>query len=929
MSGRNRQAQIDHSEPLGPIGQQSAPQAESSTGSSPDRQVVETELKQRAAQLALINEIGGQIASVLALDEVLNRATYLVQTTFDYHHVALFLVDGEALRLRSIAGSYEGYFPPGHTQRLEEGINGWVATHGQKLLANDVRAESRYISLIPQYTVTRAEICLPVKVDGQTIGVFDIQSPLLNAFAENDVVAMEALTNQIAVAIKNASLFEAAQQELAERKRVELALKQERDRAQMYFEIAGVMLVTLNLKGEITLINQRGCEILGYEKSELVGQNWFTTCVPETVREEVKAVLNRVLAGETEPIAYFENPVLTKSGEERTISWYNTALTGESGAAIGLLSSGEDVTERKQMEERLQQTVRERTADLTAANQQLRQEIGERKRIEAALKEDQEKYRALIEQSSDAIFLLYGGKFEIINRRFEELFGVTQEMANRSDFLFSNILTRKSEVPQDLVLDRADGQTGPMRKEFTAVDKAGNKIEIELTLSYPSYRGGLATQGAIRDISERKRIEAEKQQAYHQAQQYATKLAEQVSEAKRQREIATILAEVVASVSLTLSTDELLDHILRKLQQLIPFDSASIFLVEGDALVIKAGRGFETEVKNQQHHLAEDALFGEMGAKKSCILIENTHTDPRYQFWLGTEKVKSWVGAPLVVAQQVIGYLAVDRHTVGAFTPADVELIQAFAHQVAQTIYNARLYVDLRDAQAQLIQRERLAALGQMAATVAHELRNPLMGIRMGVEYFVRDVLDSDPRRRAANLMQANIDRIDRIVEDILYVARAPEPELSPTSLRTVIQDELARWEISLAEKNIQCHPRLEKDLPPLLLDPDQMARLFTNLISNSLDAVAGEGTIRIELFREEQTQVVIFADNGPGMTPEQASRIFEPFFTTKSRGTGLGLSIVKQIVAYHQGTIEVWSKQGQGTRFTITLPQSQEDFNV
>jgi len=733
--------------------------------------------------LALINEISGQIGAVLTLDELLNQATRLVQTTCNYHHVALFLIDGNELRLRSIAGAYQEYFPPDHTQQLNEGINGWVASHGQKLVANDVSAEPRYISLIPEHTITQSELCLPIEVDGQTIGVVDIQSPHLNAFGKNDVLAMEVLTNQIGVAIKNANLYEAARQELA------------------------------------------------------------------------------------------------------------------------------------------------------AANEQLRQEIREREQLEATFQEDEEKYRSLIEQSGDAIFLLYGGKFEIINKRFEELFGVTQEMANRPDFSFSNILTSISqgmfgELGDDTPTGAGD-QEFHTRKEFTAVDRDGHHIEIELSLSYPPYRGGLATQGIIRDITERKRIEAEKQQAYQQAQQYAAELAEQVDEANRQREIATILAEAVASVSLTLSTDQLLDHILRKLQQLIPYDSASIFWVDGNQLVIEAARGFEADVINQQHDRADDALFREMETQKSCILIENTHTDPRYQFWLGTEKVNSWVGAPLLVAQELIGYLAVDRYTVGAFTPSDVEVVQAFAHQVAQTIYNARLFADLSDAQAQLIQRERLAALGQMAATVAHELRNPLMGIRMGVEYFVRDVSDDDPRRRGATLMQANIDRIDRIIDDILYVARAPEPVLSSGLLRTVIKDELARWELSLVDKNIQCQTRLAADLPPILLDPDQLARLFTNLISNSIDALAGEGTIRIELSQHEQAQVVTFADNGPGISSEHVARIFEPFFTTKSRGTGLGLSIIKQIVEYHRGEIEVWSKVGQGTRFAITLPQIKEDFDV
>lgn len=172
----------------------------------------EQELKQRAAQLALINDIGSQIAAVLQLDEVLNQAAQLVQQTFGYHHVALFLVDEDVVRLKAIAGSYRAYFPPNHCQKLSQGIIGWVATHGRKMVANDVSVEPRYISLIADRTTTQAELCLPIKVADQTVGVLDIQSPRLNTFSDNDIMAMETLTNQIAVAIENARLYQTVQQ---------------------------------------------------------------------------------------------------------------------------------------------------------------------------------------------------------------------------------------------------------------------------------------------------------------------------------------------------------------------------------------------------------------------------------------------------------------------------------------------------------------------------------------------------------------------------------------------------------------------------------------------------------------------------------------------------------------------------------------------
>ncbi|MBI1877929.1 MAG: GAF domain-containing protein [Chloroflexi bacterium] len=431
----------------------------------------------------------------------------------------------------------------------------------------------------------------------------------------------------------------------------------------------------------------------------------------------------------------------------------------------------------------------------------------------------------------------------------------------------------------------------------------------------------------VEDITKRKRTEAALQQAYDELERRVeartVELAEKIKEEQRQREIVTILAEVVASVSLTLSTDELLNHILVKLQQLVAYDSAAIFLLESDNLVIEAARGFEVNVLNHRHAVAQDPLFQTMLAQKCHLSIADTYADPRYQFWPGSERVRSRVGAPLLVAQQIIGYLAVDRHLPFAFTEADADLVQAFAHQVAQTISNARLFADLKEAQAQLIQRERLAALGQMAATVAHELRNPLMAVRMGVEYLLRDVSETDPRRRGATLMQTSIDRINRIVEDILHVARAPHPVLTPGLLQTAIEAEVSRWELLLTAKKITCHMQFAPNLPPLLLDPDQIVRVFSNLIGNSADVLPSGGEISISLALVDQSQVVIFADNGPGMPPEHLPRIFEPFFTTKSRGTGLGLYIIKQIIEYHGGSITVWSEPGLGTKFTISLPLS------
>ena len=144
-------------------------------------------------------------------------------------------------------------------------------------------------------------------------------------------------------------------QDITERKRAEEAAQEERDMAQKYLDVAGVMLVVIDADQSVSLINQRGCEILGYEEGEIVGKSWFDTCIPQRQRDEIRGVFDHLMAGEIEPVEYYENPIVTKSGEERIIAWHNTVLTDDTGKAIGTLRSGEDITERLRLESQLRQ----------------------------------------------------------------------------------------------------------------------------------------------------------------------------------------------------------------------------------------------------------------------------------------------------------------------------------------------------------------------------------------------------------------------------------------------------------------------------------------------------------------------------------------------------------------------------------------------
>ena len=142
-------------------------------------------------------------------------------------------------------------------------------------------------------------------------------------------------------------------QDISDRKNAEEILQKEKDKASGYFDIAGVIMVVIDAGAQVTRINKKGCDLLGYGRDELIGKNWFRTCLPEEFRDETNNVYRKLMAGEIEAVEYYENPVVTKGGHVKTIAWHNTVLKDEDGSIVGTLSSGEDITDRKALEEQL------------------------------------------------------------------------------------------------------------------------------------------------------------------------------------------------------------------------------------------------------------------------------------------------------------------------------------------------------------------------------------------------------------------------------------------------------------------------------------------------------------------------------------------------------------------------------------------------
>jgi signal transduction histidine kinase len=225
----------------------------------------------------------------------------------------------------------------------------------------------------------------------------------------------------------------------------------------------------------------------------------------------------------------------------------------------------------------------------------------------------------------------------------------------------------------------------------------------------------------------------------------------------------------------------------------------------------------------------------------------------------------------------------------------------------------------LEAAQAQLVRSERLSALGEMSATVGHELRNPL-GAVTNCLFLIRNALKADAGER----LQRQLDTADRevaaatlIVSDLLEFARARAPMLAPVDVEDLVSEAL---EVAPLPRGIAVVRRGEHP-PAVNADRDQLRQVLLNLLSNAYDAMPEGGTLEITTEAGEGSLEVTIADSGIGMDAETGERIFEPFFTHKAKGTGLGLSVTKRIIEDHAGTISVTSEPGAGTAFTLTLP--------
>lgn len=416
------------------------------------------------------------------------------------------------------------------------------------------------------------------------------------------------------------------------------------------------------------------------------------------------------------------------------------------------------------------------------------------------------------------------------------------------------------------------------------------------------------------------------------------------AQAAQERELLQTLYAVSSHLATSLDVDWLLSNALELSISATNARSGSIFLLPGTGStaprILQHNRGVEERDEVIDEVLAR-GLAGWVIQHGAGATIADTTKDPRWKsFPDDPNPPRSALAVPLMARQRVLGVLTLDHPKTDHFDNLHMALMKAIAHQISTAVERARLYdtashlaeelaqrveertLELKETQAQLIQAEKLAALGELAAGIAHEINNPLTVLQAYLEHLT-SVLDAgDEVLRLVDPMGKALENVAHLARQLRDFSRPAVGEWRPLDVNRALGNVLRLVAKELANCRISVQSSLAGYVPQVRGDARQLEQVFLNLILNARDAMPSGGSLAIETRAAADTVLVTFRDSGIGIPEEDLDRIFEPYFTTKEdRGTGLGLAICQRVVMQHGGRVTVESKVGKGTAFTVHLP--------
>jgi PAS domain S-box-containing protein len=551
-------------------------------------------------------------------------------------------------------------------------------------------------------------------------------------------------------------------------------------------------------------------------------------------------------------------------------------------------------------------------------------DITARKQAEETIRESEARYRALFDNAEDSIFIVKGYQFFDCNPKTLELFGCTQEQIigkSPGDFFPETQPDGRASREKALEFMDLTFQGKPQRFEWQHSRCDGTLFDARVSLSQIEISGQIFLQAFVHDI---------------------TQLNQAAEESIRRAAELEILAKVSTAMRVAKSRVEIYRILLQQLSELLKAEAAGLVLIDPTSSEAVAELGYGLWEPWQGLRISPDKGINSLVITPGQPYCTNDVThDPLIYAPQVFGDLNAAGFAPLIANEKTIGALCIGRKT--SITSDDMRLLTAVGDMAANAIHRQTLHDDLqaqlkalRETQARLVQSEKLAAIGELVAGVAHELNNPLTTIILYAQLSLQRQIEAEIHRDL-NKILAESRRAANIVRGLIDFARQRTPERRPIQINDVLKGSLDFLAYELAAHTIHWEIQPAVNLPIIMADPYQLNQVIVNLINNAWQAMAtahGQGQLKIitetgrSIFRVDDTEAapvirMIFQDDGPGIPPDVLPHIFDPFFTTKgeSEGTGLGLSICHGIISEHGGHIWAESEPGIGAAFFIELP--------
>ncbi len=631
-------------------------------------------------------------------------------------------------------------------------------------------------------------------------------------------------------------------------------------------------MIMVDSEGEIIFFNNGAGEITGWSCEDATGRplEEVFCLVNAGSRERSINPAERVMETGEKAGLEADTVLVTKSGLVRFISASAAPLRDEKGVSRGAVLVFRDLTEVKQTQE--------------------------------AVSDSEKKYRTIVENCYDLVYEVdSGGRILYVNPACKEVAGYEQsELLGKTafDFIHPDDLLNAVSVFQRAVLNFSTE-----RVTFRAKDKSGQYNWIECT-GKPFLTATGEVRGVIitRDITERKVAEQE----------------------------LTLLNTLMEAVHRFLDLKEVYKVALDMIITLENVDMAMIYLVDAERneAVLQAERNLpEFYIERAGRIPYPKGITWKVINSGDILNIENAQDDPDIGSAGRDLGYHSLLGVPISLEKDVIGVIWFLSYQERMFSEREVRLLSSMGDQIALAVAKAKMLEEIKSAQEQLIQSEKLASLGQLISSIAHEINNPLTPI-LGYSQALLSQSDiDDKRRRSLEVIHGSAERVVKIIEKLLSFSRKYKPLRVYENVNYLLEQSLEFREYQLGLDNIEIVRDLDHRIPKTMVDPNQIQQVFTNIILNTEQAIAesrdrGRLTVRTSMKQGNLIEISL-SDDGPGIPQHIVGKVFDPFFTTKEpgKGTGLGLSVSYGIIKEHGGEIQVFSKEGEGTTFVIELP--------